>query len=1275
MSAYIIDHKKYAQIPKYMTLWRGYGKLSAIESVKEHGYAIRLKNTNSVLYECYLPDPEYDDCCVCVDEITVEDILERLINHHEITHFLGRIGATITDIRNEYKIDDILKAICDYFDVIDFFELGEIDAIPKDDIIDEISKTLEKEELTTSNVVDERVRVLTWYDKMLRHRGLKESPLFLWQLKITDEEYIGLKDYIRCSLPIEKDENLYDREVALYVSEFHRREYENFKDDSKPSSIVFNHIGFSENELLRCDFLRGRFVDVMKSGARRLNIHLYKSPEDGKTHYLRSLFYNGGLPLRRIVSDEISVTWHRLLRKILESDERIEFSEDFADLVNGAIANDSNSLKMFCQQLQEAIIMEDFQLLPFYCTSELDSRYQFFLNQGKAVISEIKSKNPFQLQWKFDINRHRKIIKTISNIFGPDSIPLTSEFFEASGQMNKKDSFSIITMENDVEIANVIYHKTTRDFYSNEPFNFEIPYKSAANIIVTCPEIDKVLISEELDMCSPQIMREDKNGEYQLCSNRYIGHKEIIVIVPEGWIIENETDYNVEEGFSYLETKAKIVILPSGIEGQQLILKDELGKRKIISATIPLSKVVVMNASMVTGLRQNAYFNVENLYYSLKRSDGILKHIRREQLVFCSDRRTGKWINEPPLGYTYVKPQGDHIYADPVKILNLGEDKNGFRITYRDSSSDACTIAVYWKYGKVKCCNGTYQGENQWHIKKAEIEDCRYVVFECSPANGGKPFAISVRTKFCDFQLIDSNGDRVENGSYISLAQIQTYKYHIQGVSLKMTWQIGVSKFECKTKEANNARVPLTICDCGNRQTEERMILADSSLDNLLGGMQNIEKMLNSSQDDIRGATIDLTITYNGTRLSYKIKRYPYRFIKHGFNRIDVCKKTSDAEDGLESVPYDGPIKALPLYNFKNVLPVEIEPDENGELLLPEAVCSWGNILLVSGKSEHILPHAIEAKKEGELTKEERLDHFKKVFFSMKNEEYPNALIWSDTWQRCCYWYDVSLREHIPASSLFDLMVVMEDAKLLCRFVFNMLLKGLKTGDFKEYEKNLKHNLLQFSKDNYFLWIWINKKDYSVMSLIPFIGEDLHRYEEFLQGWYFTTMDVEKIKLLFENKMPSEDLLSEFIVGFIQRFSDFMDSLRYSSLAEFLKINASDIMTANEAEEKAREMMQNQELQDVDMDEIRDATGRRLTYLLDEDEKVFDPYIEQGFRNLKLNSDRFYGRANMFIQQVLGDENTNIFSQKSIVRRSVLYYTSTFVDPFIKLWFSKYKTE
>jgi hypothetical protein len=307
----------------------------------------------------------------------------------------------------------------------------------------------------------------------------------------------------------------------------------------------------------------------------------------------------------------------------------------------------------------------------------------------------------------------------------------------------------------------------------------------------------------------------------------------------------------------------------------------------------------------------------------------------------------------------------------------------------------------------------------------------------------------------------------------------------------------------------------------------------------------------------------------------------------------------------------------------------------------------------------------------------------------MRDEEYPYALMWSDTWKRCCYWYETSLREHIPAGSLFDLMVIMQDAKLLCRFVFNMLLKGLKSGNFTEYKEKLKRNLLDWSKSNHFLWVWIRKDDYSVMAFMPYIDENLYCYEEFLQGWYIAKMDIENMNSLLKTKKPSEVQLHKFIIiDFLSdEYTQFMDDLRVSSLEKFIVGNTlvkdvKDVKDVNKSlnnkdlcllllalsdGKDVNILLNNKDCQNFDKEEIRDAASDRLIHLSEEDEKEFEPYTVY---NEAPNFTHFCERTNMFIRQMRGDKNTNIFSKEPVVRRSVLYYTSTFIDPFIKVWLS-----
>ena len=120
-----------------------------------------------------------------------------------------------------------------------------------------------------------------------------------------------------------------------------------------------------------------------------------------------------------------------------------------------------------------------------------------------------------------------------------------------------------------------------------------------------------------------------------------------------------------------------------------------------------------------------------------------------------------------------------------------------------------------------------------------------------------------------------------------------------------------------------------------------------------------------------------------------------------------------------------------------------------------------------------------------------------------------------------------------------------------------------------------------------------------------------------------------------------------------------MNDLRISSLDEFI--------AGNTLGKNANDLLENKDYQLLNREEIRDEASDYLRRLSDEDEKEFKPYTVS---KEAPNFTHFCERTNMFIRQIHGDNNTNIFSKKTVVRRSVLYYTSTFINPFIKVWLS-----
>lgn len=1257
---------KFFKYSNGMASWYGmYEGTTVMDSINKDRFAIRQTDIGSGVYECYFPNPNDDDTCIHITDISREGIISILEDCDELDDFLKEHNLTEDDLRGETSIVALLVYIDESFDIVRFFELQDVNSLvySKSEVNQTVLKSFKKVNRTQN----------TFFDELLRKRSLDRCPEYLWKLKITDDEYQELKDYIANKIRQNAKSNLYEREAALLFAEYHRREYgfRNTGDnnDNRPRALVFNSLGLYDIQNMDID----AFARIAGEGAERLGIQLYIN-NVGNTQYVFSLFYHGGLPLEKFSQNPAHPAWHRLIRYIIESDEPVDFS-NFEELVTSVIANGIDALKAFCQELQNAILMNDYHMLPFFCSSENDPRFQMFWNMGQKAIAEIKSKKPFRIQWTFEVNMNQKVIRPRYSISGPDSISLGSEFIN-DNHLSEKDSFTVTCLEDGNELANIVYNRyqEQNDFYSNRSFSISSVYQDIKNISVRCPDLDnKVILSEELDIDSPQIIREQEDSEYyELTRNNTIGRNEVLVVVPDGWIINDEQNYTVDDGYDYHGREAKVITLPGGVENQSVILTDGNGNRKTISATVPLSKVVVMNRGISEYVSQSAFFNVKNLAYYIKRSDGGMRRIR-DNLRFCSDRRRGEWLSEPPLGYIYVKSADQNNYADPVKILNLGNDSNQLRINYLNSDANSCTMTVKWECGSVSCPEGHYI-DNAWHLNKKDLADSRFVTFRFEPILGNS-FSLSIRTRFSDFQIYDEEGRPIINDCYISLADLPRYRYLIQDINLRINVRISELGFDTTNQRNANytyaintvgqfrEKINVVITDNNNEKSfnnnneksfnrELRELYRESSLDHLFGGLKRIKGHFNRHQSDMLHTKIVVSANVNGRTLSFKIKKFPYIFEKNDQNEIEI-KNYSDRQP----VSYNGLVKAMPLNRFEDTKPVELLQSENGKYILTDQVTQWRDVLLYSGEREWVLPHHIDCTIAGEITRRHRDERFETIFFPMRDKEYPNAIIWDETWQRGCFWFEKAYKEHIPASSLFDLNAIMSSSKLMARFVFNMLLRGLKESNFGEYKVWLKRALLDMADDNSFLWIWVREDDCTFNNLgIENIDNNVLR--DFLQGWYLYKQDYPNFTRLVKGELTDDEIIS-FIVDFINtEFTTFIKDLRLSSMDHFLEGNSRRIT--------AQQLMASLNNISFKVPNYIDDNIDNL-YYNPREEEIFDRFMNDEIRRRPENFRLFYKRAFLFFSAIRKNGTKDIFRYRPSVWKSVLNYTSYFKDLFIQL--------
>ena len=86
--------------------------------------AVRLASTKIRIYDCWLPDPDDDECAIhlLIDE---DDLEKRLVNARNLPEVLKNIGCYISEFK-DMSMYAKLDHICSNLDIIEFLELEDV---------------------------------------------------------------------------------------------------------------------------------------------------------------------------------------------------------------------------------------------------------------------------------------------------------------------------------------------------------------------------------------------------------------------------------------------------------------------------------------------------------------------------------------------------------------------------------------------------------------------------------------------------------------------------------------------------------------------------------------------------------------------------------------------------------------------------------------------------------------------------------------------------------------------------------------------------------------------------------------------------------------------------------------------------------------------------------------------------------------------------------------------------------------------------------------------
>lgn len=112
--------------------WYGVENLGAYDSLYKYRIVMRGIGRGDE-YECYLPDPDYDDCCIRV-RINEISLIQQLRNQPDIYDFCSKLGIFLQDLFM-MPIEEKLPLLCEHYDMIALLQLAEYpDPIPISEI-------------------------------------------------------------------------------------------------------------------------------------------------------------------------------------------------------------------------------------------------------------------------------------------------------------------------------------------------------------------------------------------------------------------------------------------------------------------------------------------------------------------------------------------------------------------------------------------------------------------------------------------------------------------------------------------------------------------------------------------------------------------------------------------------------------------------------------------------------------------------------------------------------------------------------------------------------------------------------------------------------------------------------------------------------------------------------------------------------------------------------------------------------------------------------------
>ena len=1044
---------------------------------------------------------------------------------------------------------------------------------------------------------------MSFFDTLLKKRGLDECPLPLWKLKITDEEFKELRILLEnqthllntyCSNPF----ITLRKECTLFFAEYWRRMY---VDGKHSKQMVYDALESTRHGVDFCE----EFYDAACRGAKLLRIEKY---DGGRADPLNDMLYQGGLPMKLVTANVTNSVWDRFARGLVN--RRINFD----DLNLGIVASHSQCLKDFCEQLIMGIEAERHQLMPFYCNNENDAWFLYLKELAKQEKIRRRQLRPFSLTWEFRIDTVEKKIYTKYVVKGLQRLPQL--FLEEQG-IGDTNFFSVQVRKNGMAVDTFDYVNN----FCRYPIISKHPYRDGDSISLFLHSQEEAHISDELDMSVPHLLYRDKDGKYVL--GNQMGRQESIILIPDGWYVKSETNLKEVE-YLWSTTKLHGLHIPADYT-EEIILASKDGNITF-GMNAPLYWTELQSSPLYVPDVMEPLYDASKCSYALCYDTDEGTESKRRNVQY-RNKWQNTWTDEPSFGEIYVRAiDTNGNFVTPTRFINIGD---GLVISLHKADKDSCKIKIAWAHGHVSTTEGERKIDDVWEIKKENCQNPHLIRFTFTPeGNSNNQFDLSIKAPFKDFSIKNIYGDDIEDDCWIPYSDIDKYQYHLVGQDIK-EYTFGNVRRELRWKGEK-----LYIIE---NKRPLKSIPYEGNLLTLFDSREVLRSLLERTSQNMLHAEIQVQFTLiDGKKLSFGIKESPFRPRQISEGRIVVTG------NNRKPIKFTGVLKLLKL-DEPNANTLDMSFDEGtGYYILPEAIRPWGKTILFGRTRGRICPTLVDLSRDMDSTY--RANN-REIAIATITENLQHSHIGDELWNRIIGWFNRTQQEDIPVSSILELYCTAQDYRALLCMAFQLYVKC----SDQEEQDILKERLKSFSNDLAFQWYWLQPYLSGIFSeLYNFMSDPMTpAMQEIFIKWAMNHEGEDRMKYLCALNVEENYLtfIGQCFNDTLVQFTDWIKDLCVSSMTEAYEYVSQDILF-----DLAETMIKHpKHIQTIDFKD-EDYIESSQDYLGEEVGSFFNNYSEKGKFG---NETWLYKRVNAVVAHMR--KEIDLFMQKEEIRRSIIF--------------------